>query len=36
MNEIAKTAEALYKNELTTHVNKSFGLHEIKQAIEFY
>lgn len=36
MNEIAAKAEELYKKELKTEVARSFGYHEIKEAIAYY
>ena len=36
MGEIAAKAEALYQKELKTEVSRSFGFHEIKEAIEYY
>ena len=34
--ELILRAEPLYRGDLSTVVQKRFGLHEIKEAIEFY
>ncbi len=36
MIELIIKVEAMYKNELKTEVQKTFGLHQIKEAMQFY
>jgi len=34
--EIMIKAESMYANELSTHINARFGLHQLPEAIDFY